>query len=93
MCGWASRRDAVAVDDEALLADQKLLAASEGIFPCPEGAATYTALRQLLKEGKVDAGEKVLLFNTGNAMKYPYSFSAPRLNKEAVDYAALAAKS
>ncbi|MCZ6841816.1 MAG: threonine synthase [SAR324 cluster bacterium] len=83
--------EAVAVDDEALLADQKLLAASEGIFPCPEGAATYTALRQLLKDGKVDAGEKVLLFNTGNAMKYPYTFSAPHLKKEAVDYAAMAA--
>lgn len=81
--------DAVAVDDEVLLADQKLLARSEGIFPCPEGAATYSALRQLLQEGKVDTGETVLLFNTGSAMKYPYEFSAPHLKKEAVDYAAL----
>ena len=85
--------DAVAVDDEVLLADQKLLARSEGIFPCPEGAATYSALRQLLQEGKVDTGETVLLFNTGNAMKYPYEFSAPHLKKEAVDYSSLAPRS
>jgi len=81
--------DAVAVDDEVLLADQKLLARSEGIFPCPEGAATYSALRILREQGKVDAGETVLLFNTGNAMKYPYSFSAPHLKKEQVNYAEL----
>jgi threonine synthase len=81
--------DAVAVDDEVLLADQKLLARSEGIFPCPEGAATYSALRILREQGKVDAGETVLLFNTGNAMKYPYAFSAPHLKKEQVNYAEL----
>ncbi len=83
---------AVAVEDEAILEDQRLLARREGIFPCPEGAATLTALKQLLREGKVDAKEKVVLFNTGNAMKYPYTFQAKHLKKESVDYAALAAE-
>lgn len=81
---------AEAVDDEVLFADQKLLARSEGIFPCPEGAATYSALRQLLKKGLIDPKEQVLLFNTGNAMKYPYTFSAPHLDKDKVDYASMA---
>jgi threonine synthase len=82
---------AVAVEDEALLEDQRELARNEGIFPCPEGAATLTALKQLLREGKVDAKEKVVLFNTGNAIKYPYTYQTKHLKKEAVDYAALAA--
>ena len=42
---------AVAVDDADLLADLALTARLEGMFLCPEGAATVTAARQLARSG------------------------------------------
>jgi len=80
---------AVAVDDAEMWADQKALAAAEGIVAAPEGAATVSALRRLLAEGWVRPDERVLLFNTGHGMKYPYTPHPRHLKKEAVDYAAL----
>ncbi len=41
---------AIAVDDADLLADLRLAGALEGLFFCPEGAATVTAARLLRKE-------------------------------------------
>ena len=42
---------AVAVEDADLLADLALTARLEGVFLCPEGAATVTAARQLARTG------------------------------------------
>ena len=42
---------AVAVDDDALLADQREIARLEGSLICPEGAACVTAVRQLRQSG------------------------------------------
>jgi len=44
--------------------------AKEGVFACPEGAATLAGYRQLVEDGTVDRGETVLLYNTGTGLKY-----------------------
>jgi threonine synthase len=62
---------AVAVTDEAILKDQAELAAAEGAFVCPEGAANYTAAKKLRESGWIKPGEKVVLLNTGAGLKYP----------------------
>lgn len=62
---------AIAVDDADLLRDQKLTAALEGAFLCPEGAATVTALRHLLDTGWINRTETVVLLNTGTGIIYP----------------------
>ncbi|GAB7388949.1 threonine synthase [Bacillaceae bacterium] len=64
---------AVAVDDEEILAAQKTLAAQEGMFICPEGAATLVAARQLRESGWIRSGERVVLLNTGSGIKYPHT--------------------
>jgi threonine synthase len=64
--GWA-----VAVSDEALLAEQRRLAADEGTFICPEGAACLAAAAQLRADGLIAARETVILLNTGAGLKYP----------------------
>ena len=56
-------------DDEALAAVPEM-ASAEGIFPCPEGAATLAALGKLLQSGDVDASERIVLLNTGSGLKY-----------------------
>ena len=61
---------AVAVGEEELLDGMAELAALEGLFACPEGGATVAALRQLRASGEVDAGERVVIFNTGSGLKY-----------------------
>ena len=62
---------AVAVDDETILAEQHHLAELEGAFICPEGAATFAAVRRLRESGWIRAGEQVVALNTGLGLKYP----------------------
>jgi threonine synthase len=61
---------ALAVSDKKIMAAVGQLAAKEGIFSCPEGAATLAALQRLVDEGEVDRSERVVLFNTGSGLKY-----------------------
>jgi threonine synthase len=62
---------AVAVDDADLLADLGLTARLEGLFLCPEGAATVTAARQLASTGWLSPDDEVVLLNTGAGVIYP----------------------
>jgi threonine synthase len=62
---------AVAVDDEALLADQRETARLEGSLICPEGAACITAVRQLRESGWLADSDEVVVLNTGAGLKYP----------------------
>lgn len=61
---------AVAINDNAILEAQSELAATEGIFAAPEGAATYAALIELVKSDVIHSDERVVLFNTGTGLKY-----------------------
>ena len=61
---------AVAVDDAQMLAGMRELGASEGIGAAPEGGATLAALRLLLHRGTIRHTDRVVLFNTGGALKY-----------------------
>lgn len=67
---------AIAVDDREILSDMKAAAHDEGLFLCPEGAATISAARRLVREGKITSGERVLLLNTATGYKYPELFQA-----------------
>jgi threonine synthase len=62
---------AIAVDDDDLLADQREVASSEGCFICPEGAACFTAVRQLRESGWLSETDQVVVLNTGSGIKYP----------------------
>ncbi len=62
---------ALAVDDDELLADVGEVARLEGTFICPEGAATITAARHLLRSGWLSSDDEVVLLNTGTGLKYP----------------------
>jgi threonine synthase len=62
---------AVAVSDEALLSDVLLAGRLEGLFCCPEGAATVTATRTLRERGWIAADDEVVLLNTGAGVLYP----------------------
>jgi len=59
-----------ASDDEMLLA-MGLAARCDGLFICPEGAATIVAAQKLRTAGWLTAAEEVVLINTGTGLKYP----------------------
>jgi threonine synthase len=75
----ASGGTALAVSDEAMVADMEVLACEEGISAAPEGAATLSALRVLLDRGHLRGDERIVLFNTGAAWKYGELLSPPDL--------------
>lgn len=62
---------AVSVTDEDVLASVKELAREEGLFACPEGAATLAGLKRLLAAGTVSPSDSILLLNTGSGLIYP----------------------
>ncbi len=62
---------AVAVEDEALLADLALAGRLEGLFLSPEGAATITGVRHLREVGWLQADDEVVVLNTGSGLIYP----------------------
>jgi threonine synthase len=49
----------------------QLASSREGIALCPETAVCLGALEVLLKEGKIKPTERIVIFNTGAAQKYP----------------------
>ena len=49
----------------------QLASSREGIALCPETAVCLGALEVLLAEGKVKPTERIVVFNTGAAQKYP----------------------
>ncbi len=61
---------AVRATDDEMLAAGRELAAAEGIFAAPEGAATVVAAWKLAANGWIKRDETVVLFNTGCGYKY-----------------------
>ena len=58
----------LAATEEEIVAAVRALAASEGIFACPEGAATVAAADRLARAGRLEG--PVVLYNTGAGAKY-----------------------
>jgi threonine synthase len=67
---YATGGTAVAVTDEALLADQREVGRLEGSFICPEGAACFAAVRQLRASGWISEADEVVVLNTGTGLIY-----------------------
>ncbi len=76
----ASGGTAIAVSDAELLDAGIRLAADEGLFVAPEGAACVSALEKLLANGFLKREEKIVIYNTGAGLKYleAYSTRFPR---------------
>jgi threonine synthase len=67
---------AIAVSDREIMGAAELLGRTQGLFACPEGAATVAAFERLRDEGWIGAEETVVLFNTGTGLKYTHLWAA-----------------
>ena len=68
---YATGGTAVAVEDDAILADQREVARLEGCLICPEGAACFAAVRRLRDSRWLSKNDTVVVLNTGTGLKYP----------------------
>ena len=59
----------VRVEDEAILAAVPALARGAAVFAEPAGAAAYAGLVEAVEQDLVDAGERIVVLNTGNGLK------------------------
>jgi len=65
-----SRGIAVPATDDEMLAAARDLAALEGVFAAPEGAATLVAARKLVVQKWLRPTDSLVIFNTGTGYKY-----------------------
>jgi len=80
---------AVAVEESGIRNWMTMAASHEGISVCPEAATCVGAVTRLREEGFIRDGDRVVLFNTAAAQKYPDVIPSrlPRLNKdESIDW-------
>ncbi len=61
---------ALTVSDDEIRDYMAKVARLEGMFICPEGAATGAALEKLLAAEQLGADQRILLLNTGSGLKY-----------------------
>jgi threonine synthase len=66
---------AVAVNDEEMIADTRIIGSAEGLFCAPEGAACLSALKKMLASGQVASSDRIVIFNTGAGVKYLEAYS------------------
>jgi len=81
---------AIAVPDAAISAAINEMAREEGFLLCPEGAATYSAYKQSLADGRVKRTDQVMLFNCASGLKYPLPPAKRTLDRhKPIDFASL----
>ena len=73
---------AMAVGEEALMAETARSAREEGLLLCPEGGATLAAWREAVARGLVGRDERAVLFNCASGLKYPMPDLSRPLDKD-----------
>jgi threonine synthase len=89
----ASGGCAVAAREDRIVERMMQLARLEGISICPETAVCCDCLVQLKNAGKIGGNERIVIFNTGAAQKYPdvLDLRLPRLDTgQPIEYERLA---
>jgi threonine synthase len=66
----ASNGEAVTVSDDEMRRGVVELASHEGLFAAPEGGAAWEAVKKLVAQGKIGAGDRIVVFDTGTGYKY-----------------------
>ncbi len=67
---------AIAVTDEEIIAAEKTLARSEGIFAESASSATVAGLQKLIANGTIEKSDNIVCIITGSGLKEPYLIKA-----------------
>ncbi|WP_375402591.1 threonine synthase [uncultured Sphingomonas sp.] len=78
---------ALGVGDPAILRAVDECATKDGLLMCPEGGATLAAYGQAVRDGLIEAEERVVLFNCATGLKYPLPDAPQWLDRhQAIDF-------
>ena len=78
---------AIAVEDEEINSSLIEVGHNEGLLMCPEGAATYAAYKNALKNSLINKTDNILLFNCATGLKYSMPVPQNKLDRyNAIDY-------
>ncbi|MGE0179857.1 MAG: threonine synthase [Sphingomonas sp.] len=80
----ASGGFAIAVPDSQIVAMVDRAAHDDGLLLCPEAGATLAAVEQARSDGRIDAAERVVLFNCATGLKYELADSSRRVDRHAL---------
>jgi threonine synthase len=67
---------AVAVTDAEILQAVGEISRCTGIFPSPEGAATWAGLKRLVSRGTINPSDRIVLVNTAGGARYRFLFDS-----------------
>jgi len=78
---------AIAISDNELIDAGIQLAAEEGMFVAPEGAACVAAAEKLIRSGFLKHEDRIVIYNTGSGLKYleTYATRFPRTSSGETD--------
>jgi threonine synthase len=65
-----SKGFAISIDEQDILNATLEIGRKEGISLAPEAGAVWEAIKQLSEDQKISKSDKILILNTGNALKY-----------------------
>jgi threonine synthase len=68
---------AVAITDEEIMTAVREMARTLGIFPSPEGAATWAGLKRLVREETVNPSSRIVMINTAGGARYRFLLRQP----------------
>lgn len=67
---------AVAVSDEQIIEAVAEISRLAGVFPSPEGAATWAGLKGLVSRGTINPAGRIVLVNTAGGARYRFLFDS-----------------
>jgi len=71
----------MALTDEEIIEARDYIAKEEGLFLCPEGAATAAAYKRALADGLISKEDTAVLYNCATGLKYPMAAVSNALDK------------
>ncbi len=63
---------AVSITDGEIMEAVSEIARSVGVFPSPEGAATWAGLKRLVREEKISPSSRIVIVNTAGGARYRF---------------------
>jgi len=63
---------AVAVSDDSILDAVREVSLHAGVFPSPEGAATWAGLKHLVESGEIDGSSRIVMVITAGGSRYRF---------------------
>lgn len=78
---------ALSIPEDDIFSTWREVAREEGLLLCPEGAAAFAAYKKSLREGRLGANDRVMMFSCATGLKYPMKSKTGYIDRtQPIDY-------